>query len=164
EYTHLEVGQPRKADGSLYRIGRPASEVFADAALASAAHRPITIGHPGEDVTAANWKRLAVGDIGDEIEQRGKFVRVPVTLSGAAVALAVGRVTAKLADAEGKVTSLTTDLGTANTTVQTRDGEIVALKQQLKDAEVTPAKLQDMADARAKVLTDAKAIAGDKLG
>lgn len=255
EYRADEVGQPPKADGSLYRIGRPASEVFADAALASAAHRPITIGHPGEDVTAANWKRLAVGDIGDEVEQRGKFVRVPVKLmdaagiaavktthqefslgytadvdmtpttigdqavdgvvrnirynhlalvprarggsalriiderpehlrdhnqepamkikigdaevdatNGEAVRIAVDALNKKLNDGATEATRLNDALTTANTTVQTRDGEIVALKQQLKDAEVTPAKLQDMADARAKVLTDAKAIAGDKLG
>jgi hypothetical protein len=83
-YTAAEIGQPAKADGSPYLIGRMADEVFADAAMASAAHRPITIGHPTEDVTAANWKRFAVGDIGDEISQQGKFLRVPVKMMDAA--------------------------------------------------------------------------------
>lgn len=83
-YLADEIGQPKKADGSPYLIGRPSSEVFADAAMQSAAHRPITINHPTEDVTAANWKRFAVGDIGDEISQQGKFLRVPVKMMDAA--------------------------------------------------------------------------------
>lgn len=250
-YTAAELKLEPKADGSPYILGRPATEVFADAALASAAHRPITIGHPGEDVTAANWKRYAVGDIGDEVEQRGKFVRVPVKMmdaeairavrsthqefslgytadidmsvkmmgdqavdgivrnirynhlalvprarggdqlrivderpahlrdhqepksmkitigdakdvdlsDGAAVALAVGALNTTLTDAQTKVGTLTADLVTANTTIEARDGTIVALTQQVKDAEVTPVKLQQLADARAAVIGKAKTLA-----
>jgi hypothetical protein len=249
-YRPDEVGQPPKADGSPYMIGRMADEVFADAAMASAAHRPITIGHPPEDVTAANWKKLAVGDIGDEISQQGKFLRVPVKMmdaaaiqaartthqefslgytaevdmtptkigdqhvdgvmrnirinhlalvpaarggpelriiderpehlrdhqeqrpmkikigdaevdlsDGAAVALAVGSLNTILADAQKQVGTLTADLATATTTIQTRDGTIVALTQQVADAAITPEKLQTLADARAKVIADAKLLA-----
>jgi len=78
---------------------------------------------------------------------------------GAAVALAVGALNTSLADALGKVGSLTADLATANTTIQTRDGEVVALNAKLADAEVTPAKLQALADARADVIGKARAIA-----
>lgn len=246
-YRPDEVGQPPKADGSPYMIGRMSDEVFADAAMASAAHRPITIGHPGEDVTAANWKKLAVGDIGDEISQQGKFLRVPVKMmdaaaievartthqefslgytaeldmtptkigdqqvdgvmrnirinhlalvpaarggpqlriiderpspqeprpmkitigdakdvdlsDGAAVALAVGALNTTLSDAQKQVGTLTADLATATTTIQTRDGTIVALTQQVADAAITPEKLQTLADARAKVIADAKLLA-----
>lgn len=58
-----------------------------------------------------------------------------------------------------KVGTLTADLATANTTIQTKDGEIVALTAKLADAEVTPAKLQQLADARADVIAKAKIMA-----
>lgn len=78
---------------------------------------------------------------------------------GAAVALAVGALNTSLADAQTKVGTLTADLATANTTIQTKDGEIVALTAKLADAEVTPAKLQQLADARADVIAKAKILA-----
>lgn len=78
---------------------------------------------------------------------------------GAAVALAVGALNTSLADTQAKVGTLTADLATANTTIQTRDGEIVALNAKLADAEVTPERLQALADARADVIGKAKAIA-----
>ena len=58
-----------------------------------------------------------------------------------------------------KVGTLTADLATANTTIQAKDGEIVALTAKLADAEVTPAKLQQLADARADVIAKAKILA-----
>lgn len=77
---------------------------------------------------------------------------------GAAVALAVGALNTSLSDAQTKVGALTADLDAANKTIQAKDGEIVALNAKLKDAEVTPAKLQALADARAKVVDAAMAI------
>ena len=50
------------------------------------------------------------------------------------------------------------DLATVTTARDTLQGEKVVLEQKLKDAEVTPAKLQVLADARAKVIADAKRI------
>ncbi len=82
---------------------------------------------------------------------------------GAAVALAVGTLNATLADAQRQVGTLTAELATATTTIEARDGTITALNQKVADAEVTPAKLQALADARAKLITDAKAIAGATL-
>jgi len=78
---------------------------------------------------------------------------------GAAVALSVGTLNAALADAQTKVGTLTADLATATTAVQTKDGEIAALTQQVKDAEITPEKLQKLADARADVIGKAKSLA-----
>ena len=77
---------------------------------------------------------------------------------GAAVALAVGALNTSLADAQTKVGTLTADLATANTSIQTKDGEIAALNAKLKDAEVTPERLQALADARAKVIASALAL------
>jgi hypothetical protein len=59
--------------------------------------------------------------------------------------------------------SLTTSLTAANTAVQTKDGEIAALKQKLVDAEMTPAKLDAAVATRAKVIGDARKIAGESL-
>ena len=63
------------------RVYRPGSEVFADATLKSAAHRPVTNDHPDEAVTSANWKEHAVGQTGDEVTGEGIFIRVPLMVS-----------------------------------------------------------------------------------
>ena len=76
---------------------------------------------------------------------------------------AIKKLQGQLSDAQAQVGKLTADLATANTTIQTKDGEIAGLTTKLKDAEVTPARLQELADARAKVITDAKKIAGETL-
>jgi hypothetical protein len=64
---------------------------------------------------------------------------------------AIEKLQGQVKDATTQVGTLTADLATANTTIQTRDGEIVALNAKLKDAEVTPERLQQLADERAKV-------------
>lgn len=83
DYMPAEIGLPPKADGTPYRIFRPADQVFARDAVESAAHRPITIDHPAEDVSAANWKRLAVGDTGGEVLRDGEFLRLPIMVMDA---------------------------------------------------------------------------------
>ncbi len=80
---------------------------------------------------------------------------------GAAVAVAVGTLNQKLSDAETKVGTLTGENATLKTSVETKDGEIAALTQKVKDAEVTPAKLQQLADARAQVIGKAKSLKAD---
>lgn len=76
--------------------------------------------------------------------------------NGEAVRIAVDNA---LSAKDAKIGTLTADLDTATKANQTKDGEIAALNQQLADAEVTPAKLQALADARAAVISKAKAIA-----
>lgn len=76
--------------------------------------------------------------------------------NGEAVKVAVD---AALSAKDAKIGSLTADLATATTSIQAKDGEIAALNAKLADAEVTPAKLQALADARADVIGKAKAIA-----
>lgn len=252
DYAPEELGLPPKPDGSLYRIGRPAAEVFATDAMASLAHRPVTVGHPKGDVQAGNWRSLAVGDIGADVIRDGEFVRVPLKVmdaaavekartthqefspgytadldmtpttigdqavdgvmrnlrynhlalvprarggaalriiderpehlrdqettmkikigdaevdlsDGAAVAVAIGQINAKLADAETRVGALSAEAATLRQTVEARDGEIAALQQQVADAAVTPERLQQMVQERAQLIADAKAVAGDKL-
>ena len=80
-YAGYEVGKPEMAQ---VRVWRPEEEVFAADAMASMAARPVTIEHPDEPVTAANWKRHAVGFTGEGVARDGGFIRVPLTLMDAA--------------------------------------------------------------------------------
>ena len=52
-------------------------------------------------------------------------------------------------------------IGELTAQIATKDGEIAGLTAKLKDAEVTPAKLQQLADQRAVVLGDAQKIVGE---
>lgn len=244
DYMPGEIGQPPKADGSPYRIFRPESAVFAKDAIASAAHRPITIDHPAEDVNATNWKSLAVGDTGGEVMRDGDFLRIPVMVmdsrgveaaqkthrefslgysadlsmvpgkfgdaeydgsmtnirvnhlalcgsarggselriiderpapketpmkikigdaevdatNGEAVSIAVGHVMKRMGDAETALATAQTQIADSKKLLDTKDGEIAALKTQLADAVVTPAKLNEMIASRAKVIDAAKAM------
>lgn len=252
QYLGSEMGRP---DLSVVRVYRPEDEVFAKDALASMAHRPVTLDHPAEPVTAANWKVHSVGQVGADVARDGEFVRVPlvlmdqaaidavragkrqlsvgymaeidwtagvtadgkpydavqrriranhlavvdaaragpacrigdswstrnseipertdmtkqVTIDGITVEMSdtaeqvVSKVQDRLAKATADLQTAQTALTEAQTTLQAKDGEIVALKQQLKDAELTPARLDAAVAARAAVIADARKIAGDKL-
>lgn len=250
DYQGVEVDPDNSRglrDKAAVKVYRPESEVFSTDSLATYADAVVTIDHPAGMVDAGNWKKLGVGETGNDIARDGQKIRVPLIVrdadavkrattthrqvsmgyqtklvfptdgkhpdgtvcdayqtdirinhlafvpaarggaelriidertipektmkitigdakdvdlsDGAAVALAVGALNTSLSDAQTKVGTLTADLATANTTIQTRDGEIVALNAKLVDAEVTPAKLQALADARADVIGKAKTLA-----
>lgn len=72
--------------------------------------------------------------------------------NGEAVRIAVDALNVKLG-------GLTADNATLKTSVEAKDGEIAALNAKLKDAEVTPERLQKLADARADVIGKAKLLA-----
>lgn len=76
-YLGREVGRPEMEQVRVYRAPE---QVFADEAMASFAHRPVTNNHPPEAVTAKNWKRYSVGQTGDEVKQEGKFLRIPMVV------------------------------------------------------------------------------------
>lgn len=80
-YAGKEVGRP---DLPTVRVYRPGSEVFSQDTMASFAHRPITVEHPKEAVTADNWRKYAVGQTADEIVGESKFLRVPLMVADAA--------------------------------------------------------------------------------
>jgi len=71
-------------DVDVVRVYRPYDSVFATDSIRSLAHRPVTIEHPTERVTADNWKKYAVGHTGDTVsrDEDGKItsVRVPMVL------------------------------------------------------------------------------------
>lgn len=80
-----------------------------------------------------------------------------VQLEDAAAILVQGLQT-KLTDCEIKLKDAETKVGTLTATVSTKDGEIAALTTKVKDAEVTPAKLDALVKDRAEVVTKAKGI------
>lgn len=67
EYRAFDLGLD--ADGidpmRVIRLHRPAEEVFTPDSLKSFENKPVTVEHPDEEVTAANWKEHAVGEVRD---------------------------------------------------------------------------------------------------
>lgn len=85
-YAGHEVGIPAK---DVVRVYRPADQVFSKDSLSSYAHKPVTNDHPGEAVSAENWRDYSVGQIGDEVARDGEFVRIPLVVMDAAAIKAV---------------------------------------------------------------------------
>lgn len=81
DYAGYEVGKPELARVTVYR---PEAEVFNRDSMRSFAGAPVTIEHPKEAVTPANWRDHAVGDVStDDIVRDGEAVRVPFMLRDA---------------------------------------------------------------------------------
>ena len=85
-YSGYEVGRP---DLATVRVYRPAEEVFAQDAVASMAHKPVTLDHPQSGVNAKNWRSAAVGSLGGDLSRDGDYLRVPLSLMDAAAIAAV---------------------------------------------------------------------------
>jgi hypothetical protein len=85
-YAGHEVGRP---DLPTVRVYRGEDAVFAADAMASAAHKPITLDHPAHGVTAERWKELAVGWTGDAVVRDGEFLRVPMMVADASAIRAI---------------------------------------------------------------------------
>lgn len=86
EYRGSEVDPNNEhgmRDRASVRVYRSEAEVFHKDSLASFAHRPVTIEHPPEQVTADNWSRYAVGQTDGEIVRDGQCVRVPMVVMDA---------------------------------------------------------------------------------
>ena len=71
----------QRADGTEVRELVTPEELFSPASLGTLGRKPVTLGHPREDVGPANIKQLGVGDVDSEIaEEQGGFVRVKVAI------------------------------------------------------------------------------------
>lgn len=81
EYLGSEIGasEPHR----VFKVWRPADEVFKADTLRTFAHRPITMGHPADGVTADNWRKEVVGMTGSEVIRDGEFVRIPMMIADA---------------------------------------------------------------------------------
>jgi hypothetical protein len=91
-YVGAELGRP---DLSTVAVYRPESEVFSEDAMASFGHKTMTLDHPGEPVTASNWKRVAIGYTEGRVARDGGFVEIPLILAdaGAVAEFEAGRAT-----------------------------------------------------------------------
>ncbi|WP_395675493.1 DUF2213 domain-containing protein [Inquilinus sp.] len=208
-YRGAEMG---RTDLAAVRVWRPEEEVFAADALASMAHRPVTLDHPAEPVTSANWKAHSVGQVGGEVARDGDYIRVPLVLMDHAAIDAVTAGKRQLSVgyvAEIDWTPGTTPAGEPYDAVQRRiranhlavvdaaragpacrigdawsavapaapvdeaaalraaleakQGEIAALTAQLRDAELTPARLDEAVAARGRLTAEARRIGGEAL-
>lgn len=61
----------------LVNVYRPEETVFAKDSLETYAGKPVTFLHPKEFVDAKNWKKYAIGEVGDDILRDGDTIRVP---------------------------------------------------------------------------------------
>jgi len=85
-YLGSEVGRDDMPTVAVYR---PEASVFDDASLQSFTHAPVTMDHPAEMVTAANWKDLAVGEVSTAAKRDGEWIALPLILKDAAAISAV---------------------------------------------------------------------------
>lgn len=76
-YTGDEVGKPEM---KVVRVYRPESEVKSADSLQTFSHAPITIDHPKDDVTASNWKDLAVGEVSTEATWDNNKIKLPLII------------------------------------------------------------------------------------
>lgn len=81
EYAGRDVGKPEM---DKVRVFRPEDEVFNADAMASFAHKPITNDHPNDNVSAASWKRDAVGFTDGRVARDGDFIVIPMMVADAA--------------------------------------------------------------------------------
>src|SRR5678816_252445 len=73
--TRTGVFPYMRADGSIQREYRPASEVFKADSLASLADAAVTVEHPTEGVvTPETFRQLAAGYVREGVRQDGNFV------------------------------------------------------------------------------------------
>lgn len=79
-YSGHELG---RSDLAQVRVYRPEAEVFDRASLATLANKPITVDHPPEGVSAANWRKYAAGHLGGEILRDGDRIAVSLLLTDA---------------------------------------------------------------------------------
>lgn len=80
EYLARELGDIATEAGfkpdDIVRVYRHPDEVFHSDSLASITRLPVTVDHPAEDVTAENWAKLSVGEVGDAYSTEPEWIVV----------------------------------------------------------------------------------------
>jgi hypothetical protein len=85
QYSGSLLGRPDLPTVNVYRDER---EVFDEAAMASFAHKAITLDHPAASVDASNWRAVAVGYTEGKVARDGEFVEIPLMLADASAVAA----------------------------------------------------------------------------
>lgn len=74
------------APNDVVRVYRHPDQVFADATLRSITRVPVTVDHPPESVTAENWAKYSVGEVGDAYSRDSEWIIVnPMVKDAAAI-------------------------------------------------------------------------------
>lgn len=88
QYLASELGDVAAAAGfkpnDVVRVLRSKKEVFDEASLRTITRLPVTIDHPKEHVTADNWSKLSVGEVGDTYATEPEWVVVNPMIKDAA--------------------------------------------------------------------------------
>ncbi len=85
-YRGAEVGRPEL---STVNVFRDEAEVFSKRSLESFALLPLTIDHPAQPVTSANWKKLAVGTTNNDVLRDGEHLKIGLKITDAAAVASV---------------------------------------------------------------------------
>lgn len=72
EYLGREIGQTERPE-DVFKVNRPAEEVFSPAAVASFEGKPVTENHPDEDVTSENYAQYIRGVVRDVRKGAGQY-------------------------------------------------------------------------------------------
>ncbi len=124
-------------------------------------------GRAGPHCAIKDGERFALCDANPQALHDGKDGKMPhtLTIDGLHVPNVSDEAKAAIEKLQGQISTLSTDKATAETQVATLttdkatlDAKVVTLTQQLADAVLTPAKLQDAAKAYAVVVGKAKAL------
>lgn len=106
--------------------------------------------------------KFMVDGIGVELEERDlQVVEKRITHLEKELGTAKSELTTSQATLQKDIAAARTETANATALAQTKDAEIATLKQQLADSKITPQKLDQMVNDRAKVVTRAKSIIGD---
>lgn len=88
QYLASELGDAAAAAGfkanDVVRVLRSEKEVFDEASLRTITRLPVTIDHPNEHVTADNWSKLSVGEVGDAYATEPEWIVVNPMIKDAA--------------------------------------------------------------------------------
>lgn len=88
QYLASELGDVAAAAGfkpnDVVRVLRSDKEVFDEASLRTITRLPVTIDHPKEHVTADNWSKLSVGEVGDAYATEPEWIVVNPMIKDAA--------------------------------------------------------------------------------
>lgn len=80
EYLAAELGDIALQAGfnpdDIVRVYRHPDQVFSQDTLNSITRVPVTVDHPLEEVTADNWAKYAVGEVGDMVAKEGEWIVV----------------------------------------------------------------------------------------
>jgi hypothetical protein len=86
QYLGSEVGRP---DLGVVNVYRAEDEVFSKRSLQTFSKIPVTNDHPGQPVTADNWKQVAVGTTGDDVLRDGEYLKIGLKITDAKAVQAV---------------------------------------------------------------------------